>query len=123
MYRKALTNLIILALTVLPVQVISAGIENSNMQMKMSLVKVNQTESDCMHKQSVEQASEKSCCDEHANQCKSCNNCPQVASATVLTAPYQMMHLVFNKKVLFTSHLLLNGVPQNNLLRPPRTII
>ena len=123
MFRKALTHLIIMALTALPVQVISAGIENSNMQMKMSAVKVNQAESNCMHQKSDEQVSEKACCSEHSNQCKSCNNCPQVASAMVLTTTHQAIHPSFEKEVLFISHLLLNGVPQNNLLRPPRTII
>ena len=56
MFRKALTHLIILALTVLPVQVISAGVENSNMQMSMQQ---KQASNDCMHGQSSEQTSEK----------------------------------------------------------------
>lgn len=119
MFRKALTNLIIMALTVLPVQVISAGVESSNMQMSMT-----QVSSDCLHGQSSEQQSvEKSCCDDQSHQCESCNNCPQVTSAMVLTAQHQTVQISIKKQVLFTSHLLLSGVPQNNLLRPPRTTI
>lgn len=125
MFRKILTHFIMMMLTVLPVQVISAGIENSNMQMKMQM-KMSQAESKCMHQQSdqvTEQTLEKSCCSEHSNQCKSCNNCPQVTSAMALTTPYQAVHPSFIKEALSNSHLLLNGTPQKNLLRPPRNII
>lgn len=119
MFRKALTNLIIMALTVLPVQVISASAENVDMQMSMT-----QVSNDCMHGQSSEhQSVEKSCCDDQSHQCESCNNCPQVASAMVLTAQHQTVQVSIKKQVLFSSHLLLSGTPQNNLLRPPRTII
>jgi len=122
MFSKVLTHFIILMLTVLPVQVISAGIENSNMQMKMHL-EMSQAKADCMHQQSSEQAAEKSCCSEHENQCKSCNHCPSVISAMVLTVPYQIIHPSLKKQSLLISHLILNGVPQKNLLRPPRNII
>lgn len=120
MLRKVLTHIIIMALTVLPVQVISAGIENSNMQMHM---KMDQVESDCMHKLSADPAAEKSCCNEHSNQCKSCNNCPQVTSAMVLSVEYQAALPSFKKQTIFSSHLLLNGIPQNNPIKPPRTTV
>jgi hypothetical protein len=129
MFRKALTNFIIMALILLPVQVLSAGIENSNMQMKMQL-KMSQmkdkAESKCMHQMAEklkQQTSKKSCCDEHSNQCKSCNNCPPVVSAMVLSSPFQPVHPSFKKQTLFISHLLQNGTPQKNLLRPPRHFI
>jgi len=123
MFRKILTHFIMIMLTVLPVQVISAGIENSNMNMQMNM---SQAESKCMHKlseQATEQTLEKSCCSEHSNHCKSCNNCPQVTSAMALTTPYQDVHPTFIKEVLSNSDLLVNGTPQKNLLRPPRNII
>jgi len=110
-------------LTLLPVQVISAGIENSNMSMQMNM---SQPESKCMHKlsdQITERTSKKSCCSEHSNQCKSCNNCPQVTSAMVLTTPYQAVHPSLIKEALSNSRLFLNGIAQKNLLRPPRNII
>jgi hypothetical protein len=122
MFSKVLTHFIIFMLTVLPVQVISAGIENSNMQMKMHL-EMSQAKADCMHQQSSEQAADKPCCNEHSNQCTSCNNCPQVVSAMVLTTPHQIMQPVLKKQILSISHLLLDGTPQKNLLRPPRNFI
>lgn len=104
-------------LTLLPVQVISASIENSNMQMQS---KMSHDKSDCMHQHLSEHAADKACCDEHSKQC---NNCPPVISAVVLTTLYETVHPSLKKQVLFISHLLLNGTPQKNLLRPPRNII
>ena len=121
MFRKTLTHLIILALTALPVQVISAGVENSNMQMSM---KQKQASNDCLHAQSSEQVSEKkSCCDDKSHQCQSCNNCSQVTSTIILPSQYTAKLFTVKKQTFLTSQSLLIGVPQKNLLRPPRTIV
>ena len=125
MFRKILTHLIILTLTVLPVQVISAAVESSSIQ--MSMAKVTQAEQNCLHTSaSAEQEITKmSCCDDVSHQCESCGDeCPQAASAIIIL-PSQPADKTYslNTQKFFTSHLFLNGVSQNNLLRPPRTLI
>lgn len=125
MFRKILTHLIILMLTVLPVQMISADVERSNM--KMSMMKIVQLEMECMHT-SVSDSQEitnNSCCDDVSHQCDSCGDeCPQAASAmTILLSQSSDKTYSLKAQKFFTRHLLLYGIPQNNLLRPPRTLI
>ena len=125
MFRKILTHLIILTLTVLPVQVVNADVENSNM--KMSMMKTAQIEMECMHTSvsDNQEITNNSCCDDVSHQCESCgDDCLQAASAMIIL-PSQTSDKTdsLNTQKFYTSHLLLNGVPQNNLLRPPRTLI
>ena len=126
MFRKILTHLIILMLTALPVQVISADVENLNM--KMSMMGMTQLEMESMHAMtgdSSNQGMTKSCCDEVSHQCDSCgDDCPKVASAMsiLLSQSTDKVHFS-NTQKFFISHLLLNGITQNNILRPPRTLI
>lgn len=112
-------------LTVLPVQVISADIESSNM--KMSMTKTTQSEMECMQSlvSDSQEITNNSCCDDVSHQCENCGgDCPQAASAMIIL-PSQTLDKIYSLKTqkFFTRHLLLNGVPQNNLLRPPRTLI
>ena len=133
MIKKTLTYLTILAITALPVQLISASVKNLNMQMSMHKIMSQQTQatSECMHEKTeqlvkleVEQISiNKSCCDDQSHECQSCNNCPQAASAMFLPSYPNIKTSLLKTKKLLTSYLFLNGVPQKNLLRPPRTLI
>ena len=115
----------ILAITALPVHVISANVKNANMQ--LSMVKTTQVTdaNECMHamaSQKQQQATtEKSCCDNQSHQCQNCNDCPQAVSVMVL--PMQYAANIFsstNTQKYFNSHLTLSGNSQSNLLRPPR---
>ncbi len=125
MFRKILTHVIILTLTALPVQVITAGVESSSMQ--MSMAKVTQAEQKCLHTSASgdQEITKMSCCDDVSHQCDSCGDeCPQAASAmTILLSQSSDKTYSLNSQKFFSRHLLLNGVPQNNLLRPPRTLI
>ena len=120
MIRKALTYLTIFALTALPVQLISASVESLSMQMSMSQTDV--TASECEHERTTTQAAN-TCCDEQSNGCQGCNDIPSATSAMVL--PYQASTKTALSRTAKTSthHLLLDGVDQKNLLRPPRTLI
>lgn len=123
MFRKILTHLIILALTALPVQVITAGVKYSNM--KMSMEKTNSAQKECMHDSMVdnETLSEMPCCDDSSHQCENCGNCPQISSATFLPGMNLSKTYSLETHKFFISYSFLNGVPQKNLLRPPRTSI
>jgi len=123
MFRRILTHLIILTLTVLPVQVISADVENSNMKMNMSQFEIETMRN--MTGDSGSQEMTMPCCDEVAHQCDSCgDDCAKVASAMsiLFSQSVDKIHSL-NTPKFYVSHLLLNGIPQNNLLRPPRTLI
>lgn len=123
MFKRILTHLIILTLTVLPVQVITAGVDYTNM--KMSMEKTNSAQKECMHVSVVknEKLSEMACCDNSSHQCDSCGNCPQVSSATFLPGMSLSKTYTLETQTFSISHFSLNGVPQKNLLRPPRTSI
>lgn len=125
MLRRVLAHLIILSLTVLPVQVISAAVEFSSMQ--MSMINVVQNDHKSSHSSAVctQENSKMSCCDNVSHQCESCaDECPQAASAMIILPAYTADKIYsLSTQKFFTSHLLLNGVPQSNLLRPPRTLI
>jgi len=126
MFGRILTHLIVLTLTVLPVQVISADVENTNM--KMSMMNMTQLEMESMHAMTSDNNSQEMtnlCCDDVSHQCDNCgDDCPKVASAMsiLLSQSADKIHSL-NTQKFFVSHLLLNGIPQNNLLRPPRTLI
>ena len=127
MIRKALTYLTILALTVLPVQLISASVENLTMQMNMS--QQAQSNSDCMHEMteqhvSAEQNSiNKTCCDDQSHECQQCDNCPQVVSTMISPSYMKAKPSLLKISDFITAHSVLNGISQKNLLRPPRNFI
>lgn len=124
MIRKALTYLTILALSALPVQLISANAESVSMQMSMS--QKMESNKECLHDMSAVSKTviEKSCCnDEKLSSCQGCNDVPQAASAIVFSASSFLMVSTLSNTKLFASNSLLHGVPQKNLLRPPRNTI
>lgn len=129
MIEKALTYLIILAITALPVQLISASVDVVGMQMSISQQTLAKNE--CLHEmtdQHVNLESERnlidnSCCDDQSHDCQSCNNCTQAASAMFLPSLPIIKTSSLKTQKCSTSYLFLNGVPQKNLLRPPRTSI
>ena len=124
MIKKALTYLTILALTILPVQLISANAESVAMQMSMSPEVGSNKE--CLHEMGAESKTviEKACCDdEQFSSCQGCNDVPQAASAMVFSASTFLKVSILSSTKLFASNSLLHGVPQKNLLRPPRTVI
>lgn len=129
MIRKALTYLTILAITALPVQLISASAEVVGMQMSMS--QQMQASNECLHEMNDQlseiQASttsiENSCCNDQSHDCQSCNNCPQAASAMISSSQAKIKTSLLKISKISISHSDLNGVSQKNLLRPPRILI
>lgn len=124
MIRKVFTYLTILALTVLPVQLISANAESVSMQMSMS--QKMESNKDCLHDMGTESKAviEKSCCDdEQLSSCQGCNDVHHAASAMVFSASTFLKVSILSNTKLFASNSLLHGVPQKNLLRPPRNTI
>lgn len=119
MIRKALTYLTILALTALPVQLISASAETVIMQISMSQTLV--TGNECEHEMTTQVAN--SCCDEQSNGCQGCNDIPSAASAMVSPSQSPAKTVLLKTSNISIHHLVLDGVPQKNLLRPPRTLI
>lgn len=125
MIKKTLTYLTILAITALPVQLISASVENLNMQMSMHKIMIQQTQAnnECMHEMTEQNSINKSCCDDQSQECQSCNNCPQAVSAMLLPShPLSKTSLLKTQKHV-SSYLFLDSAPQKSLLRPPRTFI
>lgn len=124
MTRNVLTYLTILAISALPVQLISASAEFVSMQMSMS--QKMESNKECLHDMSSESKTviEKSCCDDgQLSSCQGCNDIPQAASAVVFSASTSVKVSTLSSTKLFASNSLLHGVPQKNLLRPPRTTI
>ena len=123
MFKKILTHLIILMLTVLPVQVINAGVEYSSMQLSME--KTDSIQKECMHASMVksDKPLEMSCCDDSSHQCDNCGTCPHISSAIFLPGINLSKTYSLTSQKFIISYSLLNGVPQKNLLRPPRTSV
>jgi len=133
MMKKALTYLTILAITVLPVQLINASVEVLGMQMSMGQQMI-QEENHCMldmaqqHADSEKDSNtantiDKSCCDDDSHNCQNCDHCPQVITAMFLPASSIQKFSALKSHQFITSYLSLNGVTQKNLLRPPKTLI
>ena len=126
MLKSVLTYFTILAITVLPVELISANAETLSMQMSMNQTVLSKTK--CLHDMSkgiveIKSDSLSSCCDEPSNDCQGCNDVPHASSAMV-TSVHTMVSTSLLKSPKFSiSHLVLNGISQQNLLRPPRNII
>ena len=124
--KSVLTYLTLLAITVLPVQLISASAETLSMQISMNQSVSNKTE--CLHDMSSESVKNQSdtlssCCDEASNSCQGCNDVPHASSAMV-TSVHTVVSTSLVKLAKFSiGHLSLNGIPQQNLLRPPRNSI
>jgi len=124
--NKLLTYLTILAITVLPVQLISASAETLSMQMIMSQPAVAKNEclpEKMLHhtsRDSEKNAMGESCCDDNSHGCQSCDNCPQAVSAMFL--PFDTFVKTASLKLdkNSKSHLSLSGIAQKNLLRPPQ---
>lgn len=125
MIKKVLTYFTILAMTALPVQLISANVESLNMQLNMqkSMSQQTQANNECMHEMAEQNSINKSCCDDQSHECQNCNNCPQAASAMFLFPQSFDKTSILKSQKYFTNYLFLNSVPQKNLLRPPRTLI
>lgn len=131
MYKKVLTHFIIFALAVLPVQLLSANTENINLQQSMSqsiqvaykcqreMIKAAE-----LQQESKQTSKDSTCCNESAQDCPSCNHCPQATSAVFLPA-MNSSKFVFSKSHhdITRDVLLHDSVVQENLLRPPRSSI
>jgi len=129
MMKKALTYLTILAITVLPVQLINASVEVVGMQMSMShqaqpdnqcMLDVSELAQLAQHVDAEKNAIDKSCCDDQSHNCQSCDNCPQAITAMFLPVDSVKKSSALKSDKVFTSYLSLNGISQKNLLRPPR---
>ena len=132
MIKKALTYFTILAITALPVQLVSASAENVSMQMSMAQFQHVMANNECDHDMSdknaalnVEQNSlSNTCCDEQSNNsCQGCNDIPHATSAMASPLINVMKTSLFSNTKLFADNSLLHGIPQKNLLRPPRTTV
>lgn len=135
MIKKVLTYLTILAITALPVQLLSANVDNLTMQMSMNQQTQTEMKNECMHgmvKQPAnlqvnldgqQELADKSCCDDTSHDCQNCNNCPQAASAFFIPSYPIEKFSTLNAQKYLTRYLFLNGISQKNLLRPPRTLI
>lgn len=128
--KKALTYLTILAISALPVQLINASVEIIGMQMNMSQ-QMAQFDNQCMSDMEQQHTDskvnsgdiDKSCCDDEAHNCQSCDNCPDVITAMFLTTEHLAKSIILKSQKISTSYLSLNSVSQENLLRPPKTLI
>jgi len=126
MMKSVLTYLTILAITVLPVELISASAETLSMQMIMSQPAVAKNE--CLPEKMLHHTSNdseknamgKSCCDDNSHECQSCDNCPQAVSAMFLPFNTFVKTASLKSDKNFKSHLSLSGISQKNLLRPPQ---
>lgn len=124
MMKKLLTYFTILAITALPVQLVSASAESVSMQMKMT--QAGMIADDCMHNMSQHSPDSKlagTCCDVPSDNCQGCNDIPTATSA--MTAPVMALiqTSILTTSVSFIDTSLLYGIPQKNLLRPPRTTV
>lgn len=129
MINKALTYLTILAITALPVQLISANAENISMQMSMSQQVLSNNE--CLHEMTDMNISSKSeqssmsnaCCDDSSGSCQGCNDVTHGSSAMASSVIVLIKTSLLSSAKLFANNSLLHGIPQKNLLKPPRTTI
>lgn len=129
MIKKALTYLTILAISALPVQLISASAETVSMQMSMK--QPVQAKNECSSDMGMQHTSldsqqgsiDKSCCDHQSHDCQSCNNCPQAVSAMFLPLDTFVKISSLEIQKYSTSYLFLDGIPQKKSLRPPRNYI
>ena len=82
MIKRALTYFTILAITALPVQLVSASAENVSMQLSMSQAQHVMVSNECDHDMSDTNAVSNTCCDEQPNNsCQGCNDIPHATSA------------------------------------------
>lgn len=119
--KKVLTYITILAISALPIQLISANVEFVGMQMSMSQ-QMQASNNECLHEvgQKSASTSKNSCCGEQSQDCQNCNNCPQAVSVLFsLVNPVIKVALLSDENTI-TSHLILHGVSPKNLLRPPQ---
>lgn len=131
MINKILTYFTILAITALPVQLVSASAESVSMQMSMSQQVLVLANNECMHEMTdknfnseAEQNSLSNvCCDEQSSSCQGCNDIPHATSAMTSPVVTLIETSLLSTTKLFANNSLLHGIPQKNLLRPPRTTL
>ena len=129
MIKKALTYFTILAITALPVQLVSASAENVSMQ--MSMAQQLSANNECMHEKidknlslETEQNSISNvCCDDQSSSCQGCNDVTHATTAMTSPVIAMVKMTLLSSTELFANNSLLHGIPQKNLLRPPRTTI
>ena len=129
MIKKALTYFTILAITALPVQLVSASAENVSMQ--MSMAQQLSANNECMHEKidknlslETEQNSISNvCCDDQSSSCQGCNDVTHATTAITSPVIAMVKMTLLSSTELFANNSLLHGIPQKNLLRPPRTTI
>ena len=129
MIKKALTYFTILAITALPVQLVSASAENVSMQMSMAQqLPVN---NECMHEiidknlsfETEQNSILNTCCDDQSSSCQSCTDVTHATTAMTSSAIAMVKTTLLSSTELFANNSLLHGIPQKNLLRPPRTTL
>jgi len=129
MIKKALTYFTILAITALPVQLVSASAENVSMQMSMDQQLL--ANSECMHEiidknlsfETEQNSISNTCCDDQSSSCQGCNDVTHATTAMTSPIIAMMKTSLLSRTELFANNSLLHGIPQKNLLRPPRTTL
>lgn len=129
MIRKALTYFTILAITALPVQLVSASAENISMQ--MSMAQQLSTNNECMHEKIDKNLSLETeqnfisnvCCDDQSSSCQGCNDVTHATTAMTSPVIAMVKTTLLSSTKLFANNSLLHGIPQKNLLRPPQATI
>lgn len=130
MTKKVLTYLTILAITFLPLKLISANVANLKMQMIMQMHMVQQTEvkKDCVHAMTNNHSEAGNvsasllCCDEQSDQCQTSSNCTHAANAmSAIFTSANVHHLAYTVSTPFLkpSVSLLSVLP-SSIYRPPK---
>lgn len=126
---KLLTYLTILAITVLPVKLLSANVDNISINLSQPMQVLSKCQHELQGSAESEQESklvlkESTCCSEQSHDCQNCNNCPQAVSAAFLPAVNSGKPFFAKPHHNFIRDIFLLGrVVQENLLRPPRSSI
>ena len=112
--HKFLTYILLLAIVMVPVQVVNAVVSQLDMEQSMM------SQEKCSHhnqQSKDETVTLKNCCDDSSHQC---NHCSSVSSVVMLPATPAMKHQLAQKEIYQNTLLLLSGSSSSGILRPPQ---
>ena len=128
MTKKVLTYLTILAITFLPVKLISANVDNLKMQMQMQMAQQTEVKKDCVHAMTNNHSEAGNvsasllCCDEQSDKCQTNSDCTHAANAmSAIFTSANVHHLAYTVSTPFLkpSVSLLSVLP-SSIYRPPK---
>ena len=122
MIKRALTYFIMFAITLLPVQLLSANVKSEQMKIMMTHMQTVEVAKKCHHE--VQKVQEKmKCCETTSYNCDNCSQCPSFASGfNILFTNLSIKSIASNKQSYIIGESELSGTSHKNLLRPPRHI-